>query len=621
MSRPSAKIIVTTFALMCLLAIVVVAGTIDLVSLFNYENQPIPNYINRDNTGGNAISDEAATLGRVLFYDKKLSVNDTVSCASCHQQQFAFSDTAVVSQGVNGVTGRHSMRLVNARFGDEVRFFWDERAATLEAQVTQPIQDHTEMGFSGTNGDPTFDDLIAKMEATPYYKSLFTLAFGDAEITEARMQIALAQFIRSIQSFDTKFDSGLAQVNGNLNANFPNFTAQENAGKQLFLGRPQFENPGPGQPATGRRVGGGLGCQACHIAPEFSIDRQGNGVQRNNGVITVANAPGEIDLTNTRTPSLREMFSVEGDLNGPLMHDGSFATMEAVLAHYNDIDFDPDINPNLDPRLTGSPRAGVPGPGQKLLMTAQERDAVVAFLKTLSGTNVYTDERWSDPFDPDGTLDLDGNVTIDAIEISDNSDQRCAVESLTLKFAGNVELRDGAISVIQRSTADQPTFESVGSTFTRELVGDQTIVVVTFDDHVRNGSGVLEDGNYQITLAGHLILRDGIPLGTDVVFGDQEAHEFFCYYGDSDGDRDVDNVDLAIFLQTYRKGMGDDGFNINMDYDADGDVDNVDLANFLQRYRGTIPFDFGGDGPDPPAITGGGGGSAGSPSGPGEPMF
>ncbi|MFX7858343.1 cytochrome-c peroxidase, partial [Acinetobacter baumannii] len=82
-------------------------------------------------------------------------------------------DNAVASTGVNGTTGRHSMRLVNARFGNEMKFFWDERAANLEAQTTFPIQDHNEMGFSGTNGDGTLQDLIAKLQNIKYYQEMF----------------------------------------------------------------------------------------------------------------------------------------------------------------------------------------------------------------------------------------------------------------------------------------------------------------------------------------------------------------------------------------------------------------------------------------------------------------
>ena len=107
---------------------------IDMNNLANYANQIIPSYITKDNTGGNTISDSKATIGRVLFYDKSLSVNNTVACANCHQQKFAFSDTALVSSGVSGgITARHSIRLINSRFAAENKFFWDERAISLEA--------------------------------------------------------------------------------------------------------------------------------------------------------------------------------------------------------------------------------------------------------------------------------------------------------------------------------------------------------------------------------------------------------------------------------------------------------------------------------------------------------
>lgn len=383
--------IVLTCVIFASTNVLLLAATIDLTDLFGYENQPVPSYINRDNTTTNPIDNATATLGRVLFYDKSLSTDDTVSCASCHQQEVGFSDLATVSEGVNGVTGRHSMRLINSRFSSEDRFFWDERAATLEEQATLPIQDHAEMGFSGENGAPNFADLIVKLEALPRYETLFTLAFGDATISEARMQLALAQFIRSIQSFDSNFDTGIAQVNGNINADFPNFTGQENEGKALFLQAAQFNR-------NGVRTGGGLGCAACHQGAEFSIDPNSG----NNGVISVANAIGEIDLTNTKSPTMRDIFSPTGVINGPFMHDGSMATFEDVLDHYNDITFDPDTNPDLDNRLRG----GRQGQGQQLVMTAAERSAVTAFVMTLTGNDVYTNERWSDPFDQDGSLTL-----------------------------------------------------------------------------------------------------------------------------------------------------------------------------------------------------------------------
>lgn len=357
-------------------------GVLDLTRLANYANQSVPAYITRDNTTvGNPITDKGATLGRVLFHDKRLSRNDTVSCSSCHVQSRAFSDTVTASSGVNGSTGRHSMRLINARFANEARFFWDERAATLETQTTQPIQDHVEMGFSGSSGDPSFADLVIKLSAIDDYRVLFAMTFGDASITEARVQLALAQFVRSIQSFDSKFDLGRVQV-ANINTNFPNFTASENAGKQLFLTAP---SP-PGSPAAG------AGCAACHAAPEFAIDPN----SRNNGV--TARIGGGTDLTNTRSPSLRDLVGPGGQSNGPFMHDGGLTTLAAVINHYDAI---PADNTNLDPRLR---RPG--GNTQNLNLSAQQKSDLAAFLATLTGTAVYTDEKWADPFDANNQLAL-----------------------------------------------------------------------------------------------------------------------------------------------------------------------------------------------------------------------
>lgn len=348
---------------------------LDLTQPANYANQAKPLYITKDNTTlANPITDLGATLGRVLFYDKRLSRLDTISCSSCHQQQHAFSDLSAASSGVAGTTGRHSMRLVNARFSTEAKFFWDERAATAEAQTTQPIQDHIEMGFSGTNGDPGFSDLIVKLSAYQEYQVLFKGVFGDATITEDRVSKALAQFIRSIQSFDSKYDIGRAQRNENQA--FPNFTTSENNGKQIFLTPPPQ---------------GGAGCAGCHRPPEFDIDPNSG----NNGV--VGSFAGGSDFTNTRSPSLRDMVGANGVSHGAFMHNASLSSLLAVINHYNAI---PAVVSGLDNRL----RPG--GQPQRLNLTNTQKADLEAFLKTLTGNAIYTDEKWSDPFNPGNTLSL-----------------------------------------------------------------------------------------------------------------------------------------------------------------------------------------------------------------------
>lgn len=350
-------------------------GVIDFDKLENYAHQTTPSYITKDNSMANPVTDKGATLGRILFYDKQLSLDNTISCGSCHKQSLAFSDLETASKGVAGTTGRHSMRLVNTRFSAESKFFWNERATSLEAQTTQPIQDHIEMGYSGKDGNPDFSVLLTKLAAVPYYQDLFHWVYGSSEINESKIQQALGQFIRSIQSFDSKYDAGRVNANSDA-ANFSNFTAAENNGKTLFIQRPTFDN-------TGTRTAGGAGCAGCHTPPEFDIDPN----SRNNGIIAAIG--GGTDLTNTRSPSLRDVVNGAGAANGLFMHNGSFGALQGVLAHYNEI---PANNANLDPRL--KPQNNL----QKLNLTMAERGQLVQFLNTLTGSNLYTDSKWSSPF-------------------------------------------------------------------------------------------------------------------------------------------------------------------------------------------------------------------------------
>jgi cytochrome c peroxidase len=341
-------------------------GVIDLAALPSYAKQP------------GQITNTGATLGRLLFYDKRLSRNNTVSCSSCHQQAYAFGNPAVAGTGVSGMTTRHPMRLVNAGFAEPQfpgagAFFWDRRTPTLESTVTQPIRNAIEMGFSGTNGDPDFAQLITKLSALPEYQLLFSAAFGSPLIDETGIQKALSQFIRSIQSFDSKYDAGVATTS--VSQPFPNFTESENNGKQLYLTPP---------------VLGGAGCAFCHQPDLFANTSTGN-----NGVIISIAGGAELTVTNSGT--LRNLVGPSGQLNGPLMHNGAFNSIAQVIDHYSSV----PGNPNLDLRLGGN--ANGTG-GQTLNLTPQQRLDLEAFLLTLSGKAVYTDPKWSNPFRADGTI-------------------------------------------------------------------------------------------------------------------------------------------------------------------------------------------------------------------------
>src|SRR5690606_12217442 len=172
-----------------------------------------------------------------------------------------FTDARQFSVGFEGgQTPTHSMRLVNARFWAPGTFFWDRRAPTLESQTTEPIQDPIEMGFDAAHGG--LAALTTRMEGLAYYPELFTLAFGDAAITQARIQQAIAQYVRSLVSTGSRWDVGYAQVfnpglpDRGLNTPIPGFTVQENRGRQLFFTPPPQ---------------GGAGCSACHVAPTFAL--------------------------------------------------------------------------------------------------------------------------------------------------------------------------------------------------------------------------------------------------------------------------------------------------------------------------------------------------------------
>ena len=368
-----------------LLALTLISGTIDLDNLFNYENQTVPSYITKDNMPeSNPITDEGATLGRVLFYDKKLSTNNSISCASCHKQEFAFSDDEVLSQGVNGQTLRHSMRLVNIRFAEDTLFRWDRTAESLTDQMIIPSKKFEEMGYSGTNGAASFDDLIIELSETEYYPKLFNLVFGDTIITEDRIGIALAQFVMSIQSFDSKYDIGRAQVNSDSEP-FPNFSNAENAGKALFIDSFTYVTDTitvidaitqeEEQHAASRRVSGGLNCATCHRPPEFDIDPK----SLNNGFIRGNPQQGVIrDLDVTRTPTLRDLVKSNGMTNGGMFHAGQAMNLFGITAHYDFRQIDPN-NTNLDPRYTPG---GLP---QWLDMSQQEQMQLNAFHEDISG--------------------------------------------------------------------------------------------------------------------------------------------------------------------------------------------------------------------------------------------
>lgn len=350
-------------------------------SLFNYENVSIPTAFNesygslpeQDNTpANNPITDAGATLGRVLFYDKSLSINNTISCASCHQQDKAFSDPARFSVGFNGeTTARHSMTLINSRWYGKRRFFWDEKAATLEEQVLLPIQDHIEMGME-------LPDLITKLQQLAYYHVLFNKAFGSTEVTADKISRALSQFTRSIVSYDSRFNKAvradnLDEVPETDMVSLSTLTEQENVGLDIFYNL-----------AT---------CGYCHMGPAHVADSA-----KNNGLDLFYQDLGRETWSGNsddnalfKPPSLANIA-----LSAPYMHDGRFETLMDVVDHYNE-NIQP--HPNLNFRLTTEDIDGtVGGTPLRLELDQEQKEALIAFLHTFTDEEVSTAEKYSDPF-------------------------------------------------------------------------------------------------------------------------------------------------------------------------------------------------------------------------------
>ncbi len=345
--------------------------TVNFAAIANYAAPTLPAYYDAavaatDNTPAvDPVNDKIASVGRVLFYDKNLSVNNTVSCASCHNQARGFDDPNRFSTGFSGVafTSAHAMRLGNIRYFRPGTTFWDRRAASVEAQASEPIQNPVEMGFDAAHGG--FTAVLAKLQRLAYYPELFTWAFGDSALTEARIQRALAQFERAMVSTSSRWDSGYV---ANFNAALPDkglgipiasFTTEENRGRALFVNPP---------------AAGGLGCVACHAAPTFALTAN----SRSNGLDA-----GE--TTIFKSPSLKSV-----GLSNAFMHDGRFSSLAQVVEHYNS---GVQAGPALDPRLMGP--GGVP---RTLGLSAADKSALVAFLSTLNDNELAADSKFATPF-------------------------------------------------------------------------------------------------------------------------------------------------------------------------------------------------------------------------------
>jgi cytochrome c peroxidase len=325
-----------------------------------------------DNTpDDNPTTNAGATLGRVLFYDTRLSANDSVSCGTCHQQRHGFSDPRRYSVGFDGqTTRRHSMSLTNARYYARGRFFWDERAETLESQVLVPVQDPVEMGMP-------LDRLQFKLEQIDYYPPLFEQAFGSPAITTGRVARALAQFVRALLSYRSPYDRARAAGPPNSAAFDAAMSELPRLGHRLFVAE-------PGQAARG------AGCARCHVSDaQISLSPRNIGLAQQDLAEDVDQGAND---ERFKAPSLRNVA-----VRPPYMHDGRFATLREVIEHY---DRQVEANPFLDMTLMDRRVAVTGGPVRpiRLELTEREIDALIAFLHSLTDDAFLVDPRFSDPF-------------------------------------------------------------------------------------------------------------------------------------------------------------------------------------------------------------------------------
>ncbi len=301
---------------------------------------PTPIY----NFSENTLTADGFTLGRYLFYDPILSADNTISCGSCHQQFAAFSHSGHdVSHGIDGLLGnRNAPALQNMNWLPA--FMHDGGINHIEVMPLGPITNPVEMNENMNN-------VVSKLSASGKYKQLFTKAYGDDMVNSQRIFRAIAQFMGTMYSYNSKYD--LVKSGRDV------FTSQEQSGYSIFLAK----------------------CASCHKEPLFSdFDYRNNGLSVN----IALNDSGRAHITGNasdrhkfKTPSLRNI-----EKTGPYMHDGRFFTLDQCLNHYSSGIVS---SPTLDPQLVGG-----------IALTTQDKNDLKAFLKTLTDPKFLTDSRYSE---------------------------------------------------------------------------------------------------------------------------------------------------------------------------------------------------------------------------------
>jgi cytochrome c peroxidase len=304
----------------------------------------------------NPLTVEGVELGRHLFYEKMLSDDNTMSCATCHQQQFNFSDPQRFSKGITGAEGtRNSMVLTNLAY--QTSFFWDGRAQSLEQQIFEPVRNPIEM-------NTTWHEVERKLNESPKYRKMFFQAFGTYNIDSVLVSKAIAQFLRTLISANSKFDKYLR---GEVV-----LTQQEFSGMELFMRdkQPNFMS--------------GADCFHCHNKPLFMSNFfSNNGLDATFSDLGRGGVTGNAaDMGRFRIPTLRNI-----EVSGPYMHDGRFNTLDEVINHYSEGLVN---SATIDPLMKFVNDGGV-------LLTNPEKAQLKAFLLTLTDHEFLTNPKFSNP--------------------------------------------------------------------------------------------------------------------------------------------------------------------------------------------------------------------------------
>lgn len=313
-----------------------------------------------DSTAFDFIEDDIATLGRVLFYDEKLSALENISCGSCHRQELSFAENKALSEGISSLTRRNSLHLNDLAWTNNEGFFWDLSESDLQEMIVLPLTDDNEIGAN-------MSDIQIKLSETDYYPTLFSNAYGSALINQERITEALTHFISSMNTFNSKFDKEASN-------NFNDFTESELRGLELF-----------GEACTTCHSQGALGSNLGFPTAETEELVLLFPFFFNNGlpIDPIDRGVGEWmsgfnDLF--KPPSLRNI-----ELTAPYMHDGSLLDLDEVIDHYSE-------------GVEENEWSGFFIPSGGFGFSEEDKADLKAFLLTLTDDTFAKEEKWSDPF-------------------------------------------------------------------------------------------------------------------------------------------------------------------------------------------------------------------------------